>query len=269
MESLSMHLAKPPKIGISITVLLLSLLCLSCEFTPHGGIERIACSSSSIEARQRGSYIVGYKPEDTLIEYHDSLVDIKFVIKEAFLEHPCYEKHTIPPSKTPQIGIMDWTYVFIVCFEIDSSSTDNLFKYNYTSNDDTNMISGSDWSNVWWTLGYKCISKKSIRVGYTTIDLCENHEQSPLIDTIRLALCVDCAYTKKVWGRNLKRKEVLLREIQFVLEDTAFQSPTLSYSDACNSWLDMIKNPEIRWVHNHKRQHFTIAEMDSMYSRVN
>lgn len=231
---------------VTFCLLLALLLPQSCIITPKGGVKLI-CSKSSVESQERGAYLAKYTPIDSLIEYRDSLVNIKMKIIEVYAECPYYEQRSILPHLSPRYVMQDG-FQLVIRFAIDSSSTPN----RYTS--------GSD-KGTWWTIGYNTEPQTIYCV--SVHDMC--HMKVPVrLDSISIPMYFGTNYRNTVWADN-NHEDVLIRRIRFVLEDTSFYRGDRTYSSVVRM-LEK-RSTEMRdYTPIRGDKERTIAEMNEKYS---
>ena len=107
---------------------------LSCRFTPLGGGDLVV-SSSITESKEKGMFKREYKLiSDSIFEYKDSIINIKLVFNDIFVENTHKEIRRVPAYKEKKYynsGCDTCPEQFVAHFKADSIALANYFDYTY------------------------------------------------------------------------------------------------------------------------------------------
>lgn len=112
-------------IGASVLIYLSTI-----EITPKGG-NPIELSSSIEEAKQHQTFIEEYN--HSIFTYKDSLLDIKFVFQDAYIEHGRFQKRHLIHFGKPEYVVPSQTRYFIAHFSSEAN-LDDYYKVGETYN---------------------------------------------------------------------------------------------------------------------------------------
>jgi len=79
-------------------IVFILLFCSACQYTPLGGGDLVV-SNSIAESKEKGMFKREYAFPDSILEYRDSIVNIKLVFSDVFVETVHKEKRRIPEYK--------------------------------------------------------------------------------------------------------------------------------------------------------------------------
>ncbi len=234
------------KLPIILSVLI--TLFQSCEYVPYRGIQprTITSTRSSTESKALGAYMAQYTPIDTLVEYHDSLIDIKFNITEAYLETEFREIYRFPPYRKKHYRLYPM-YSFVIIVDLDSVSTVNI-----------------PHSCSWWEISDLQLNRtvRNVPVRVEKLAMTSLH---PQLDTIEIPLYFGWSYRNRVWPGN-HYEEVLIQKMRFVLDDTNFHGNVFTYSSASQKLQDKFEfKKKTSYVWGHRTR--STSQMDSIYPR--
>ena len=121
------------------------LLCtfISCRFTPLGG-GNLEVSSSIAESKEKGMFKREYKLiSDSIFEYKDSIINIKLVFSDIFVENTHKEIRRVPAYKEKRYynsGCDTCYEQFVAHLKIDSSELEYHYGYWYIDDNKTGKV---------------------------------------------------------------------------------------------------------------------------------
>lgn len=235
----------------------------SCVYEPYEGfhVQTIPPGSkSSVESRAKGAFMARYTPEDSIIEYHDSLIDIKFNIVEAYLELENRLKYRFPPYKKEHYRLLPYYQLVIVC-DIDSCCTINS-NWNY-------QIAEVDWWSLGSNDGFYNRNHYVVTVPYEYLGRL-NH--NPTLDTLEIPILLGWTYKDLVWKNwrsngNRLSYWLVVQKMKFILEDTNFQGDIFNYSSAQQALTKEYERIlKVGYIEGDRAM--SVSEMDSLYPRT-
>ena len=186
-----------------LLMLLLMMVVYSCEYQPWGGGRNILTNTKE-ESKQRQMFICSYIPLDTIFEYHDSLIDIKLTMKEAYAEIGCWTLHRWPPYHKPRYMRDSLIFIFHCVFDTDSSTTPTRESSEENNWWEWNCYEGDQRLNDFWCDG----------------DRLADETRLVSLDTLAFPVYFNKTYKSIVWpGFNIYER-VPIGFIRFV-RDTA------------------------------------------------
>lgn len=217
-----------------------------------------------------------YTPVDTFVEYHDSLIDIKFKIVEAYLECKFCPIYRIPPYKTEHYELIDG-YKFIIVANVDSCCTVNTEVSNnnikditwwslfpsteFYGHDESSIICQASRNIAW----LKCNGAlpQHMATCYTVRTL-SRMKHNPQLDTIEIPIYLGDTYTNLVWEDYNGYQSFMY--LKFILDDTVFQGDMYTYTSAQKA---LTKEYEHQMEHGVMfiGKNISISEIDSIYAR--
>ena len=186
-------------------ILLIGLLMMtvSCTEQPFGGSHHILTRSKE-ESKQRQMFICSYIPLDTVFEYHDSLIDIKLTMKEAYAEMGCWKLFRWPPYRRPHFKRDSTTFIFHCVFDTDPSTTPTKESSDENNWWEWSCFTGDQRPNDFWCYGECFADETSI----------EN------LDTLAFPVYFNYTYKTHVWPGFSRNECVPIGFIRFA-RDTA------------------------------------------------
>ncbi len=239
-----------------VFVALLVIMLQSCEYEPYSPIGPICIerTRSSNESKNIGAYMAQYRPVDTLVEYHDSLIDIKFKIIEAYLECDFRKVYRFPPYKTEHYRYSKFYHLVIVA-DVDSCCTINSSHDKYKS---------------WWDLGDKVgFQGYGYRTKMFIISELGSLYHDPKLDTLSIPIHLGYTYENliwKDWQESARYTPIPVQRVIFILEDTLFQGNTITYASAQKA-LTEANETVLKYGPLTVDCQKNVSEMDSLYPR--
>ena len=117
------------------SILIFILLCTycSCQFTPKGG-GNLVVSTSIAESKEKGMFQREYSFPDSVFEYKDSIINIKLVFSDIFVENTHKEIKRIPAYKEKRYynsGCDTCSEQFVAHFKIEDCELEYSDGYWY------------------------------------------------------------------------------------------------------------------------------------------
>lgn len=197
-------------------LLLLAFLIImtSCTEPPFGGTHQIFTESKD-DSKLQQTFICSYIPLDTVFEYHDSLIDIKLTIKEAYAEIESWQLFRCPRYIRPHYKRDSTSFVFHCLFDTDPStiptslySTDsNWWKWSCTAGE-------QDYNNFW------CFGERLFEEASLTS-----------LDTIAFPIYFGGTYRSVVWPKSSMYDYVPIGFIRFARDTTDCEDIFYSIKD--------------------------------------
>jgi len=109
------------------------LIFCSCRFTPKGG-GNLEISSSITESKEKGMFKREYVFPDSIFEYKDSIISIKLVFSDIFVENTHKEIRRIPEYKEKRYynsGCDTCSEQFVAYFKIENCELEYANDYWY------------------------------------------------------------------------------------------------------------------------------------------
>lgn len=202
------------KMIILLTVFLM-IAVTSCTERPFGGSSQIYTKSKT-DSKQRQMFICSYIPLDTVFEYHDSLVDIKFTMKEAYAEIECWQLFRWPPYIIPRFKRDSTSFVFHCLFSTDSTTThtdvyspnNNWWKWSCTA--------GEQSLDDFWCFGERLFDEASLDCS---------------LDTIAFPVYFGSTYKSIAWPNSCHNDYVPIGFIRFARDTTDCETLFFSIKD--------------------------------------
>ena len=130
------HISPARKINFSLIICLLLHICFSCRFTPLGGGDLVV-SSSVAESKEKGMFKREYTFPDSVFEYKDSIINIKLVFSDIFVENTHKEMRRIPEYKEKRYynsGCDTCPEQIVACLKIEDCELEYYDDYWYIDN---------------------------------------------------------------------------------------------------------------------------------------
>ncbi len=149
-------------------------------------------------------FICSYIPLDTVFEYHDSLIDIKLTMKEAYAEIGCWELFRFPRYLRPHFKRDSTTFIFHCVFDTDSLTTPTREMSDEDNWWEWSCYAGDQRLNDFWCDG----------------DRFANETQLETLDTLAFPVYFNYTYKNRVWPGFKPNEYVPIGFIRFA-RDTA------------------------------------------------
>lgn len=194
---------------------LLMMVIFSCTEPPFGGSHHILTSSKE-ESKQRKMFICSYIPLDTVFEYHDSLIDIKLTMKEAYAEIGCWQLFRWPPYLIPRFRRDSTRFYFHCVFDTDSSTTPTSMLFS----DENDWWQWSCWGGEQSFTDFWCYGERLA-------------DETPLkdLDTLAFPVYFKTRYKSHVWPGIGRNEEVPIGFIRFARDTTDCEAFYYSIKD--------------------------------------
>ena len=126
----------------NILFILLLCICFSCRFTPLGG-GSLVVSNSIAESKEKGMFKREYKFPDSVFEYKDSIINIKLVFSDIFVENTHKEIRRIPAYKEKRYyngGCDTCPEQFVAHFKKEDCELEYYYDYWYIDENQVGKI---------------------------------------------------------------------------------------------------------------------------------
>lgn len=186
----------------------------SCTEQPFGGSHHILTRTKE-ESKQRQMFICSYIPLDTVFEYHDSLIDIKLTMKEAYAEIGCWQLFRWPPYLIPHFKRDSTSFFFHCVFDTDSSTTPTSMFSDEKNWWQWCCWGGDQYLNDFWCSGERLADETSM----------EN------LDTLAFPVYFNYTYKTRVWPESRQNEYVPIGFIRFARDTTDCEAFYYSIKD--------------------------------------
>lgn len=192
----------------------LLMMAVSCTEQPFGGSHQILTKSKE-ESKQQQMFICSYIPLDTVFEYHDSLIDIKLTMKEAYAEIGCWQLYRCPPYLRPHFKRDSTTFIFHCVFDTDPLTTPTREMSDENNWWEWSCFAGDQRLNDFWCDG----EDLSIEIQLVTLD------------TLAFPVYFNYTYKTKVWPGFGRDEYVPIGFIRFARDTVDCKSFYYSIKD--------------------------------------
>ena len=175
----------------------------SCTEQPFGGAHQIFTESKD-DSKQQQTFICSYIPLDTVFEYHDSLINIKLTMKEAYAEIESWQLFRCPRYIRPHSKRDSASFVFHCLFDTDPTTIPTSL-YSTDSNWwEWSCTAGEQDYNNFWCFGERLFEEASLTS----------------LDTIAFPVYFGHTYKSIVWPKSSPYDHIPIGFIRFA-RDTA------------------------------------------------